>query len=235
MNSNDNHSVQAAYSAALQGLYAITDSKLLPGETLFSGVALAIAGGAKIIQYRNKTATTARQQEEAIALRKLCHEHNVIFLVNDNLQLCQASGADGVHLGQQDGKLADARYRLGNEAILGVTCHGSAKLVAAAEKAGADYVALGRFFPSQTKPEAPATSIATLKQIRQQTALPIVAIGGITADNGRELIKAGADMLAVIHGVFGQDNIRQRATDLQALFDQTNESKGSMPHTTLRD
>ncbi|MDF1624096.1 MAG: thiamine phosphate synthase [Pseudohongiella nitratireducens] len=235
MNSNDSQNVHAAYSAALHGLYAITDPKLLPGETLLSGVALAIAGGAKVIQYRNKTATVARQQEEATALRKLCHQHNVIFLVNDDVQLCLKSGADGVHLGQQDGKLADARHRLGSEAIIGVTCHDSGTMVSTAERAGADYVALGRFFPSQTKPEAPAASIAILKQIRQQTSLPIVAIGGITENNGRQLISAGADMLAVIHGVFGQKNIRQHASALHDLFGQANEPKDTTLHTTSRD
>lgn len=220
MDLNDTNSVQAAYSAALRGLYAVTDPRLLPGETLLSGVALAIAGGARVVQYRNKNATKQRQREEAIALRILCHEHNTIFLINDDVQLCLDSRADGVHLGQKDGKLTDARARLGKGAIIGVTCHNSPQLVATAEKAGADYVALGRFFPSRTKPEAPAASLATLKQIRGQTALPIVAIGGITASNGRQLIEAGADMLAVIHGLFGkQDSIRRQAALLQTLFD----------------
>lgn len=219
MDQSETHSVQAAYSAALRGLYAVTDPRLLPGETLLSGVALAIAGGARVVQYRNKEASKQKQHEEAVALRALCREHNVIFLINDDVQLCLDSQADGVHLGQKDGALTDARARLGDNAIIGVTCHDNPALVAAAEQAGADYVALGRFFPSRTKPDAPAASLAALKQVRQQTALPIVAIGGITADNGSQLINAGADMLAVIHGLFGsQDNIRQQATLLQALF-----------------
>lgn len=220
MSANDTNRIQAGFSAALHGLYAITDPQLLPGETLLSGVALAIAGGARVVQYRNKTASADKQREEAIALRELCHDHNILLLINDDVQLCLDSGADGVHLGQKDGKIPLARQQLGDNAIIGVTCHDKSELVANAEKAGADYVALGRFFPSKTKPDAPAASIDVLTRIRQQTSLPIVAIGGITAANGRLLVDAGADMLAVIHGLFGvQDNIRQHATALQRLFE----------------
>jgi thiamine-phosphate pyrophosphorylase len=223
MSSNDANRIQAGYSAALHGLYAITDPQLLPGETLLSGVTLAIAGGAKVVQYRNKLAPVEQQLKEAISLRKLCHDHNILFLINDDVTLCLASGADGVHLGQQDGRIADARIKLGEQAIIGVTCHDNPALVAKAEKAGADYIALGRFFPSCTKPDAPPASIAALRQIRQQTTLPIVAIGGITPENAAPLIEAGADMLAVIHGLFGtQANIRQQAASLQNLFDSFN-------------
>jgi thiamine-phosphate pyrophosphorylase len=138
--------------------------------------------------------------------------------VNDDVDLCQAAGANGVHLGQGDMQLVEARRRLGPAAVIGITCHNKHELVIAAQQQGADYVALGRFFSSATKPTASAASIEDLKRIRQLTQLPIVAIGGVDANNGGELIAAGADMLAVIHYLFSSDQVQQRARTLAHLF-----------------
>ena len=148
----------------------------------------------------------------------MCHRFQASLIINDDIDLCQAVEADGVHLGQADTALAEARYRLGPTAVIGASCHDDPALVAAAEKQGASYIALGRFFPSLTKPEAPAASIGNLRLIRKQTRLPIVAIGGVTADNGSALIDAGADMLAVINYLFAAPDIQRRARELNRLF-----------------
>ena len=201
----------------LRGLYAITDP-VLTGAALLPKVEQAIAGGIRLLQYRNKTAPPAQQREEAAALARLCREHGVLFLVNDDPLLAREAGADGVHLGQSDSGIAPARQQLGVRAIIGRTCHASLDAAREAEAAGADYVAFGRFFPSRTKPDAPPADIGILREARQRLSLPIVAIGGITPGNGQALIEAGADMLAVIHGIFGARDIRAAARRHADLF-----------------
>jgi thiamine-phosphate pyrophosphorylase len=207
-----------SHNPGWSGVYAITDSQLLSGEQLPEAVHAALRGGIRVLQYRNKTAAFADQVREAATLKALCDAYNVPLLINDDIDLCQAVDASGVHLGQSDTTVADARYRLGATAIIGSTCHNRADLIKSAELAGADYVAVGRFFDSHTKPQAPQTSIDELRQLRAATQLPIVAIGGITADNGGDLIKAGADMLAVIHYLFATSEIESRAKALCQLF-----------------
>ncbi|MDO8908727.1 MAG: thiamine phosphate synthase [Pseudohongiella sp.] len=207
----------------LSGVYAITDDELLAAEKLLPAVEQALKGGVSVLQYRSKSNGDASKpfalrQQQAAALTRLCHQYQALLLVNDDVDLCQAAGADGVHLGQGDVSLAEARRRLGPSAVIGITCHNNDDLVEAAQRWGADYIALGRFFRSATKPMAPAASIEDLKRIRQLTQLPIVAIGGVNADNGRELITAGADMLAVIHYLFSSDQVQQRAQTLSLLF-----------------
>ena len=131
-------------------------------------------------------------------------------------------GARGVHLGQQDSSITEARNLLGADSIIGVTCHDSVEQALRAQDEGADYVAFGRFFPSRTKPDAPPADIAVLTTARQQLDIPTVAIGGVNADNGALLRDAGADMLAVIDGLFGRDDVGAAATELVRLF-STNE------------
>ncbi len=203
---------------AASGVYAITDEHLLSDARLIPAVEQALAGGVRIIQYRRKTGDFRDRVAQAAALKTLCHSLQASLIINDDIDLCQAVGADGVHLGQSDTTLPEARYRLGPTAVIGVSCHDQPALVTAAEQQGASYVALGRFFPSLTKPDAPAADIGNLRRIRQQTRLPIVAIGGITADNGKELISAGADMLAVINYLFAAQDIQTRARELTKLF-----------------
>ena len=203
----------------LAGLYAITDPALLPGERLFTAVAAALRGGARFIQYRDKTASPAEQLSRALGLKALCREHpGSRLLINDDVALALAADADGVHLGQSDGDLAAARAALPGK-ILGVTCHSSLDLAARAVSAGADYLAFGRFFPSQTKPSAPPCELTTLITARSRFALPLLAIGGVTPDNGGHLRAAGADLLAAIHGVFGADDVEAAARRYAALFD----------------
>lgn len=207
----------------ISGLYAITDPELLPANRLLAGVRAAIAGGAGIIQYRDKPASAGERLQRATELATLCRAEQVIFLVNDDIELALASGADGVHLGQRDGAVRAARSRLGAAAIIGQTCHASLELAQAAEQAGADYVAFGRFFPSRTKPQATPADTALLPEARRTLRIPIVAIGGVTVDNAPALLAAGADAIAVIHGLFSADDITRRAREFSALChrDQT--------------
>ncbi len=201
----------------LHGLYAITDPTLM-GDRLLADAELAIRGGIHLLQYRNKQAESSQQESEAAALMKLCRAQNVHFIINDDPQLAVKVDADGVHLGQSDSNIAHAREILGANKIIGITCHASLKIARAAEKAGADYVAFGRFFPSQTKADAPPAEIDILQQASRQLSIPIVAIGGITAENGAQLIDSGADMLAVIHGIFAANDVRGAAQRYTELF-----------------
>lgn len=207
----------------LTGVYAITDDLLLPGKRLLTAVEQALQGGVSVVQYRSKAQgkeprAVAECRQQASALVHLCHQYNALLLINDDIELCRAVAADGVHLGQGDTPLSEARQRLGPTAVIGVTCHDRDELVHEAEQQGADYVALGRFFPSVTKPHAPAATLDDLQRIRRQTALPIVAIGGVNACNGGKLIAAGADMLAVIHYLFSDNDVQLRAAALSRLF-----------------
>ncbi len=200
-----------------RGLYAITDAELR-GDGLARQVARAIAGGARVIQYRDKGEDAARREAEARELLAVCRSRGVPLLINDDPALAARIGADGVHIGREDGGLAAARATLGPEAIIGVSCYDRFALAEQACAAGADYVAFGRFFPSRSKPQAVQADPALLRRARRELPCPVVAIGGITAQNGRPLIEAGADMLAVIRGVFGAPDVTAAARALSDLF-----------------
>ncbi|MFA7095023.1 MAG: thiamine phosphate synthase [Gammaproteobacteria bacterium] len=201
----------------LHGLYAITNEAPDACE-LSDRVARALRGGARAIQYRDKSGDAARRLQEAEALRALCRAYNVPLIVNDDVELARAVGADGVHLGKDDASIAEARTALGAGAIIGVSCYNSLERALQADAAGADYVAFGSFFPSSTKPAAVRASLELLGTARAQIRLPIVAIGGITPENGAQLVAAGADMLAVIQGVFGAPDPEAAARRYAALF-----------------
>lgn len=200
-----------------RGLYAITPG-LIATEVLLEAVEAAIRGGAAWIQYRNKTAAFEDRKRQAQALCQLCHRCRVPLIVNDDPRLAWDIGADGVHLGQDDPPYEEARALLGPEAILGVSCYNSLDRAVSAQRIGADYVAFGRFFPSKTKPEAKQAPLALLHEARWQLSIPIVAIGGITPENGGALIEAGADRVAVIEGVFGQPDPEAAARRYAELF-----------------
>lgn len=197
-----------------RGLYAITDG---PRADLHEVAAQALAGGARILQYRDKTADAARRHAEAAALKLLCDAHAVPLIVNDDVALALAVGAGGVHLGRDDDDVAAARAVLGASAIIGVSCYDSLDRARAAAAAGADYVAFGAFFPSPTKPHAVRASLDLLRQ-SATLGLPRVAIGGITPDNAPDLVEAGADFLAVISAVFGADDVRGAAQRFARLY-----------------
>lgn len=203
-----------------RGLYAITDSRLIQGELLTERVEQVIQGGARIIQYRDKTLARGERRQQAETLARLCRQHDVPLIINDDVTLAAAIDAAGVHIGRHDADIAATRRQLGPAAIIGVSCYNRMELAVQAAAAGADYVAFGRFFPSSTKPDAVQAEPALLQAARQAIDLPIVAIGGITPENAVELVRAGADLLAVIHGVFGQPHVEAAARRYAALFEQ---------------
>lgn len=203
---------------ACRGLYAITDALLIPDERLTTAVEQAILGGARLIQYRDKSHDAARRLTQAAALNALCQRHAVPLIVNDDVELATQVGAAGVHVGKDDPAFAIARAHLGQNAIIGVSCYDRLDLALEAARAGADYVAFGAFFPSPTKPTETRASIALLRKARAALSIPIVAIGGITPDNAPLLLDVGADALAVVSGVFGQPDIQAAARRYANLF-----------------
>lgn len=205
-------------SAALRGLYALADTELTPGPRLVPAVEAAIRGGARLVQYRDKSRDAARREREARGLLELCRGHGVPLIVNDDVELALLLGADGVHLGKDDADPATARVRLGPRTLIGISCYDSLERAVAAAQAGADYVAFGSFFPSGTKPHAARAPAGLLADARRRLSIPLCAIGGITPGNGGELVKAGADMLAVIRGLFGAEDVAAAAKAYARLF-----------------
>lgn len=206
-------------NSGLQGLYVITDSQLLPDDTtLLHGVAAAIKGGARIVQYRDKSTDHSKRLRQSRALLALCREQQVPLLINDDIVLAAEIGADGVHVGIDDASLELARNTLGEQAIIGVSCYNRLALAEKAQQGGASYVAFGRFFSSKTKPDAAPADSALLIQAQQTIHLPIVAIGGITVENAQPLVSAGVDMLAVVHGVFAATDVQAAAKTYSEIF-----------------
>ena len=199
------------------GLYAITDRDLIPAARLAGEVTAAIRGGAAVIQYRDKSSSHELRRQQAAILALLCHDYGIPLIINDDVELAAAVGA-GVHLGKSDNSVRLARKVLGATAIIGVSCYNEYERAAEAVSEGADYVAFGRFFPSHSKPHAVTADPALLIQARQSLHVPVVAIGGITPENGQSLITAGAHLLAAIHGVFGQADVQAAARRYAELF-----------------
>lgn len=207
----------------IRGLYAITPDELDTAGLLYK-VRLALLGGASVLQYRNKLADASLRAEQAGALRRLTREFGIPLIVNDDAALARHVEADGVHLGGDDGSVADARALLGSDGIIGVSCYNRLPLAREAVEHGADYVAFGAFFPSGVKPEAVVATPELLTEARQELKVPIVAIGGITVQNGAQLIEAGADALAVISAVFAAADIQQAARQFAELNYSRNNS-----------
>jgi thiamine-phosphate pyrophosphorylase len=205
--------------AEIKGLYAITPDI---GETssLISMARQVLAGGACLIQYRNKTASAALRLEQARSLADLCRQFHVPLIINDHLDLAVEVNADGVHLGGEDSSIFEARRALGAGKIVGASCYNRVELAFEAEREGADYVAFGAFFASATKPEAVMASMDLLRRGRTTLHVPMVAIGGITPDTAAGLIQAGATAVAVSGGLFGVSNIQSAAASFAALFKQ---------------
>jgi len=201
----------------LSGLYVLTDNRLTPDEQLIESVEKALLGGARIIQYRDKQSSEATRLQQARTLNQLCREYEALLIINDDVELAAQSGAQGVHLGRDDAALVAAREYLGNRFLVGASCYNQIALAETAIRSGADYVAFGRFFTSSTKPEATQADIQLLQQARE-LGVPVCAIGGITQDNAAILIEAGADMIAVVAGVFDQPDITEAAARLSSLF-----------------
>jgi thiamine-phosphate pyrophosphorylase len=206
-------------SAQIAGLYAITPD-LADTDELLRRVRAALTGGARILQYRNKTATPSLRLVQARALQTLCTAAGVPLIINDHLDLAREVGAAGLHLGGDDGDIAAARAQLGPDRLLGASCYDRIELAQAALVAGADHIAFGSFFASGIKPGAVRPPLDLITRAKRQFRVPVVAIGGITPQNAPQLIAAGVDAVAVISAVFGAADIETAAREFRSLFDQ---------------
>ncbi|MGI9251773.1 MAG: thiamine phosphate synthase [Pseudohongiellaceae bacterium] len=214
-------SQKTSRTVQISGICAITDDALLPEQHFLPRVEQALAAGVAMLQYRSKQSERDVRLQRARSLADLCERYKVPLIINDDTELAQQAGAQGVHLGTEDGLIDEARAQLGNDAIIGATCHADLSLALAAEQAGASYVAFGRFFPSHSKPEASAAPLTLLTEAKRRLNIPVLAIGGINAENGASVLQAGADMLAVIHAVFGSEDVSGNTRALCELANKT--------------
>jgi len=191
----------------VKGLYAISDQHLLTEAQFAHSIEAALKGGAKVVQYRDKSENQTRRQQQAKTVVALCKRYQASSIINDDIELALKVGADGVHLGLEDGSLQQARTRLGTQAIIGITCYNDLQRAIQAQQQGANYVAFGRFFSSSTKPDATPATLELLQQAHREISLPICAIGGITVENAPPLLAAGADLLAVVNALFAHQEI----------------------------
>jgi thiamine-phosphate pyrophosphorylase len=205
------------------GVYALTPAS---GDTqgLLARVESALKGGVAAVQYREKTGDVALRHEQASELLELCRRYGVPLVINDDLRLADLVGADGVHLGREDGSLIEARLILGPGKFIGASCYQSLEAAQLAQGQGADYVAFGSFFASPSKPQAGRAPLDLLRQAAARLQVPIVAIGGITEDNAASVLDAGADALAVISALFDAADVEAAARRLNRFFVAETES-----------
>jgi thiamine-phosphate pyrophosphorylase len=204
-------------------VYAITP-ECTDTDGLLKKVESALKGGVAAVQYREKSGDVALRHEQASELLVLCRRYSVPLIINDDLRLADLTGADGVHLGREDGSLREARIILGPGRIIGASCYQSLEAAHTALAQGADYVAFGSFYPSPTKPHASRAGMELLHRAAAALPVPIVAIGGITVDNAKPLIDAGADAIAVISALFDAPDVEAAARQLNALFVEESET-----------
>jgi len=197
----------------ISGLYAIIDTQALKGRSHIEVATEIIRGGAKIIQLRDKHSSKKELLPIAQQLKKLCAEHNVLFIVNNCLDLALAADADGLHLGQDDLPTREARRLLPIDKILGISAR-TVELATAAQSEGADYLGVGAMYPTSTKETAVVVGLERLRQIRQAVSLPLVAIGGITKDNASEVMAAGASSVAVISAILQAESPQEAARQI---------------------
>lgn len=202
----------------IAGLYAITPD-LADTELLCQMVDASILGGARIVQYRNKVADEKLRLQQASALLEICRKNQVPLIINDHVELCLSIDADGVHIGGDDGNIAAIKNMIGEDKLLGVSCYGEFARAEAAEKAGADYVAFGACFASNTKPNAPRAELSLFNQVKPLN-IPSVAIGGITLQNAHLAKQAGADAIAVIGELFNQAHDKATVAKIKATAEQ---------------
>jgi thiamine-phosphate pyrophosphorylase len=203
----------------LRGLYAITDEKLIPESAFVATVEQALRGGAAIIQYRDKSGNEAKRLEQASALRSLCNVYNSCLIINDDIRLAKTVDANGVHLGKDDASIEQARLLLGDDAIIGVSCYNQLQRAIEAQSSGADYVAFGAMFTSPTKPNARSAGCELISEAKSLLDIPLCAIGGIEKSNVQRVIDCGADMTALISGLFSEADICLTAEHISRLFD----------------
>lgn len=201
----------------LHGLYIVTPD-WDDTTQLLDATEQAIRGGATIVQYRHKTASAELRRTQATQLLRLCRDFNVPFIINDHVDLCIELNADGVHVGGTDASVKQVRQQLGLRKIIGASCYGDIELARAAAQDGASYIALGGLYPSKVKKYAINTPPALITQVKAAFNLPIVVIGGMTADNCAVLIEQGADMVAAISSVYASDAPKKAAQTMSGLF-----------------
>ena len=195
-------------------LYAVTDRHWLNGRTLYSVVKESLDGGVTFLQLREKELDEVHFLEEAKELQQLCREYQVPFIVNDNVDIAIAMDADGVHVGQSDMEAGDVRAKLGSDKIIGVSAQ-TVEQAVLAEKHGADYLGVGAVFPTGSKDDADDVSYETLKAICEAVSIPVIAIGGITQENVKELAGSGICGIAVISAIYAQKDIRKASENLK--------------------
>lgn len=195
-------------------LYAVTDRHWLNGRTLYSVVKESLDGGVTFLQLREKELDEVHFLEEAKELQQLCREYQVPFIVNDNVDIAIAMDADGVHVGQSDMEAGDVRAKLGPDKIIGVSAQ-TVEQAVLAERHGADYLGVGAVFPTGSKDDADDVSYETLKAICEAVSIPVIAIGGITQENVKELAGSGICGIAVISAIYAQKDIRKASEDLK--------------------
>jgi thiamine-phosphate pyrophosphorylase len=205
----------------INGLYAITPDEA-DTDLLVAKVEAALQGGISILQYRNKQANHKLQAQQARAILPLCRQYQVPLIINDSVKLCLTLDADGVHIGADDGNIAEVRARIGADKMLGASCYNRFDLALSAQQAGATYVAFGACFASSTKPHAPVADLDLFKQAKAQLHIPAVAIGGITLTNAPSVIQAGADSIAVINAIFNADDVKLTTQQFAHLFKELN-------------
>lgn len=188
-------------------IYLVTDDGCLQGRALIDCVREALEGGVTLVQYRAKAASSAEMYAEALQLKALCDSFNVPLIINDRLDIAMAVGAAGVHLGQDDLPCAAARKILGEDYLIGVSAHNPAEAKTALQS-GADYLGCGAVFGTATKADVKKLGTEGLTAICREKGLPVVGIGGVTADNYREVRAAGADGAAIVSGILAQPDIR---------------------------
>ena len=201
-------------------LYAVTDRHWLNGRTLYEVVKESLDGGATFIQLREKDLDEESFLEEAYELKKLCAEYHVPFVINDNVDIALKMDADGVHVGQSDMEAGDVREKLGPDKIIGVSAQ-TVEQAILAEQRGADYLGVGAVFPTGSKDDADDVSHETLKAICEAVSIPVIAIGGITVDNTKELAGTGICGIAVISAIYAQPDIPEATKKLRAVTEQT--------------
>lgn len=200
-------------------IYLVTDDGCLQGRALLDCVREALEGGVTLVQYRAKTASSAEMYNEALQLKALCDSFNVPLIINDRLDIAMAVGAAGVHLGQDDLPCAAARRILGEDYIIGVSAHNPAEAKAALQS-GADYLGCGAVFGTATKADVKKLGTEGLTAICREKGLPVVGIGGVTADNYREVRVAGADGAAIVSGILAQPDIRTTVRAIAKVSDE---------------
>lgn len=205
----------------LKGLYAVTNENFSEKKQWLKDIESAIYGGVKIIQYRSKTRNKDFQFQQASSLKKLCEKHECTLIVNDNAVLAKKINADGLHVGRNDISIKEAKKILGENSIIGVSCYNDLERAKSAEKNSASYVAFGSFFQSITKPDAVSADIKILKVAKHELNIPICAIGGINRENAKDVINAGADMIALMSGIFLASDINSEALHISSLFNKS--------------